>query len=213
MDKIGDLMGKWHRHREMEIYLTTYDGAQHLRLHGWLKRNDTLIKTETIVNNEDHFGNFIVFITENTLNKLKEQNLEKGLFVDLEVMSTESDRWNLYQDINKEHKDENEDMFEKIQYFLFSFQIRDKKDIDKFLVQANETSLALFKKNDDFVQDYIETKELSEREKIRDLDLMIENFVEQERYEDCSFLVEIKKRIGNHYIEVYTNNLLKNIKK
>ena len=42
---------------------------------------------------------------------------------------------------------------------------------------------------------------------------MIENFVEQERYEDCSFLVEIKKRIENHYIEVYTNNLLKNIKK
>ena len=41
----------------------------------------------------------------------------------------------------------------------------------------------------------------------------IENFVEQERYEDCSFLVEIKKRIENHYIEVYTNNLLKNIKK
>ena len=147
------------------------------------------------------------------LKVLKEQNLEKGLFVDLEVMSTESDRWNLYQDINKEHKDENEDMFEKIQDFLFSFQIRDKKDIDKFLVQANETSLALFKKNDDFVQDYIETKELSEREKIRDLDLMIENFVEQERYEDCSFLVEIKKRIENHYIEVYTNNLLKNIKK
>tara|TARA_B100001094_G_scaffold295769_1_gene317374 strand:+ start:1844 stop:2479 length:636 start_codon:yes stop_codon:yes gene_type:complete len=211
MDKIGDLMGKWHRHREMEIYLTTYDGAQHLRLHGWLKRNDTLIKTETITNKENHFGNFIVFITENTLDKLKEQNLEKGLFVDLEVMSTESDRWNLYQDINQ--KNESEDMFEKIQDFLFSFQIRDKKDIDKFLTQANETSLALFKKNDEFVQDYIETKELSESEKIRDLDLMIDNFVEQERYEDCSFLVKIKKRIEKYYIEIHTNNLLKNLKK
>ncbi len=211
MDKIGDLMGKWHRHREMEIYLTTYDGAQHLRLQGWLKRNDTLIKTETITNKENHFGNFIVFITENTLDKLKEQNLEKGLFVDLEVMSTESDRWNLYQDINQ--KNESEDMFEKIQDFLFSFQIRDKKDIDKFLTQANETSLALFKKNDEFVQDYIETKELSESEKIRDLDLMIDNFVEQERYEDCSFLVKIKKRIEKYYIEIHTNNLLKNLKK
>ncbi len=211
MDKIGDLMGKWYRHREMEIYLTTYDGAQHLRLHGWLKRNDTLIKTETITNKENHFGNFIVFITENTLDKLKEQNLEKGLFVDLEVMSTESDRWNLYQDINQ--KNESEDMFEKIQDFLFSFQIRDKKDIDKFLIQANETSLALFKKNDEFVQDYIETKELSESEKIRDLDLMIDNFVEQERYEDCSFLVKIKKRIEKYYIEIHTNNLLKNLKK
>ena len=48
MDRIGDIMGKWHRHRELEVYLTTFDGAQHLRLHGWLKRNDTLIKAENI---------------------------------------------------------------------------------------------------------------------------------------------------------------------
>ena len=193
MDRIGDLMGKWHRHREMEIYLTTFDGAQHLRLHGWLKRNDTLIKTETITNNEDHFGNFIVFITENTLDKLREQNTEKSLFMDLEVMSTESERWNLFQDIRK--KEEKDNILDKIQDFIFSFQIRDKEDIDKFLTQANETSLALFKKNDDFVQDYINTKDLSKKEKLRDIDLMIESFVEEERYEDCAFLVKIKKRI------------------
>ena len=78
---------------------------------------------------------------------------------------------------------------------MFSFQIRDKADIDRFLTQANETSLALFKKNDDFVQDYIKTKELSRKEKLRDLDLMIESFVEEERYEDCAFLVKIKNRI------------------
>ena len=193
MDRIGDLMGKWHRHREMEVYLTTFDGAQHLRLHGWLKRNDTLIKTETITNNEDHFGNFIVFITENTLNKLREQNTEKSLFMDLDVMSTESERWNLFQDIRK--KEEKDNILDKIQDFIFSFQIRDKEDIDKFLTQANETSLALFKKNDDFVQDYINTKDLSKKEKLRDIDLMIESFVEEERYEDCAFLVKIKKRI------------------
>ena len=186
-------MGKWHRHREMEVYLTTFDGAQHLRLHGWLKRNDTLIKTETITNNEDHFGNFIVFITENTLNKLREQNTEKSLFMDLDVMSTESERWNLFQDIRK--KEEKDNILDKIQDFIFSFQIRDKEDIDKFLTQANETSLALFKKNDDFVQDYINTKDLSKKEKLRDIDLMIESFVEEERYEDCAFLVKIKKRI------------------
>ena len=49
MDRIDDIMGKFHRHREVEVYLTTFDGEQHLRLHGWLKRNDVLIKTENIL--------------------------------------------------------------------------------------------------------------------------------------------------------------------
>ena len=44
--------------REFEVYLTTYDGAQHLRLHGWLKRNQALIKAESIANKEKSFGTF-----------------------------------------------------------------------------------------------------------------------------------------------------------
>ena len=190
------MMGKWHRHRELEVYLTTFDGAQHLRLHGWLKRNDTLIKAENISNSEDHFGTFMVYITENQLNKLKENNLDSSLFMDLEVMSTESERWNLFQDINKKEK---EDVFEKIQNFLFSFQIRDKEDIQKFLTQANETSLSLFKKSNEFIDDYVKTKEMSKKDKLKDLDLMIEAFVEEERYEDCAFLVKIKNKVEKHY--------------
>ena len=192
MDRINNIMGRWHRHRELEVYLTTFDGAQHLRLHGWLKRNDTLIKAENINNGEDHFGTFMVYITENQLNKLKENNLDSNLFMDLEVMSTESERWNLFQDINQKKK---ENIMDKIQDFIFSFQIRDKEDIEKFLVQANETSLALFKKSDDFVNDYVETKEMSSKDKLKDLDLIIEAFVEEERYEDCAFLVKIKEKV------------------
>ena len=192
MDRINNIMGRWHRHRELEVYLTTFDGAQHLRLHGWLKRNDTLIKAENINNGEDHFGTFMVYITENQLNKLKENNLDSNLFMDLEVMSTESERWNLFQDINQKKK---ENIMDKIQDFIFSFQIRDKEDIEKFLVQANETSLALFKKSDDFVNEYVETSEMSSKDKLKDLDLMIEAFVEEERYEDCAFLVKIKEKV------------------
>ena len=192
MDRINDIMGKWHRHRELEVYLTTFDGAQHLRLHGWLKRNDTLIKAENINNGEDHFGTFMVYITENQLNKLKENNLDSNLFMDLEVMSTESERWNLFQDINQKKK---ENIMDKIQDFIFSFQIRDKEDIEKFLVQANETSLALFKKSDDFINEYVETSEMSSKDKLKDLDLMIEAFVEEERYEDCALLVKIKEKV------------------
>ena len=196
MDRIDDIMGKFHRHNEMEVYLTTFDGSQHLRLHGWLKRNDTLIKSENIVDQDDYFGVFMVFITENQLDKLKENNTESSLFMDLEIMSTESERWNIFQGLNK---DSFENDLEKIQDFMFSFQIRDKGDIQKFLTQANETSLALFKKNKDFITDYIETTEMSEKDKLKDLEIMIDTFVEEERYEDCALLVKIKNKVIKYY--------------
>ena len=186
----------WNKHRELEVFLTTYDGEQHLRLHGWLKRNDVIIKSENIVKENDYFGVFTVYVTENQLNKLKDQNRERSLFMDLEVMSTESERWNLFKDFNKDKETNIADIMKD---FIFSFQIRDKKDIEKFLKEANETSLALFKKNDDFIDDYVETDEMSAKEKVRDLDLMIEAFVEEERYEDCALLVKIKEKIIKNY--------------
>ena len=188
-------VSKWNRHRELEVFLTTFDGAQHLRLHGWLKRNDVIIKSENMVDQDDYFGVFTVYITENQLNKLKENNTESGLYMELEVMSTESERWSIFQNKTK-NKDK---ILESIQNFMFSFQIRDKKDIDKFLKEANETSLALFKKNDDFIDDYVNTDEMSAKDKIKDLDLMIEAFVEEERYEDCALLVKVKDKIKKHY--------------
>ena len=203
MDRIDDIMGRWKRHRELEVFLTTFDGAQHLRLHGWCKRNDILIKTENIVNQDDYFGVFMVYITENQLNKLKENNTESALFMELEVMSTESERWNVWKGMQDKEK-----LFESIQNFMFSFQIRDKKDIEKFLVEANETSLALFKKNKAFIKDYIETKEMSKKDKLKDLELMIEAFVEEERYEDCAFLVKIKEKVIKHYEKPITKKKL-----
>jgi valyl-tRNA synthetase len=187
-------MGRWKRHRELEVFLTTFDGAQHLRLHGWLKRHDVLIKSENIVDQDDYFGVFTVYVTENQLDKLKENNTESSLFMELEVMSTESERWNIFKGMKDKDR-----LFESIQNFMFSFQIRDKKDIESFLTQANETSLALFKKNKAFITDYVETPEMSAKDKMRDLDLMIEAFVEEERYEDCALLVKIKDKVKKHY--------------
>ena len=94
--------GQWNRQAEMEVCFKTYDGTQHLRLHGWLKRNDTLIKMESFTTekerkNKSHFGSFIVFITEKTLEKLKEENLEKGLFMDLEILSSGEQRFETYK--------------------------------------------------------------------------------------------------------------------
>jgi valyl-tRNA synthetase len=143
-------------------------------------------------------GVFMVYITENQLDKRKENNTERSLFMELEVMSSESDRWNIFQGLKK---DSLKNDIEKIQDFMFSFQIRDKGDIEKFLIQANETSLALFKQNKDFITDYIETEELTYGDKVKDLDIMIETFVEEERYEDCAILVKIKKKMKKYYLK------------
>ena len=193
-------MAKYERHREFEVHLLTYDGAQHLRLHGWLKRNDVLIKSETIHNTEDSFGRFMIFINDIMLEKLKEENLERGLFIDIDVMNGESERWGLIKNIEREDEEtERENLLDKIQDFMFSFQIRDKEDIEKFLKKANETSLKLFKQSKSFIRDYVETKELTYEDKIKDLNLMIEAFIEEERYEDCALLVKVKKQINKHY--------------
>ena len=194
MDRIDDIMGRWNRHREIEVFLTTYDGAQHLRLHGWLKKNDVLIKSENIVDQDDYFGVFTIYVNETMLDRLKEENTDKDLFIDLEVMSTESERWNIFKGMKDKDK-----LFESIQNFMFSFQIRDKKDIEKFLTEANETSLALFKQNKDFIKDYVETIEMTKKDKLKDLELMIEAFIEEERYEDCALLVKIKNKVIKHY--------------
>ena len=191
-----DKDGTWPQHREFEVHLTTFDGAQHLRLNGWFKRNDVLVKSESIHNKKDTFGTFIIYINDIMLDRLKADNLERGLFCDIEVFNNEENRYYSYKKIK------NENLAEKIKDFLFAFQINDKEDIDRFLTQANETSLALFKKNKDFVIDYVKTKELSEKEKIRDIDLMIEAFQEVERYEDCAFLVKIKNKVIKHYKKI-----------
>ena len=197
MDRLSDIMGgMFGRHREMEVFLTTIDGPQHLRLHGWLKRNDILIKSENIMDIDDHFGVFMIYTSEKYLERLKEENIDRDLFIDLEVMSTENERGDLYRGIRGKNKD---NILANIQDFLFSFQIRDKKDIEKFLKQANETSLALFKKNKSFIKDYVETKEMSAKDKLKDLELMIEAFVEEERYEDCALLVKVKEKVIKHY--------------
>ena len=192
-DYESENMGQWNRHTEMEIYLTTFDGAQHLRLHGWLKRNDTLIKTEQFASKGDgHFGGFIVYITTKTLDKLKEENTEKGLFANLEILSGEKERWNTYKEMDGVMK-----LDEGIKNFLFDVasQLTSKEDISRFVGRANETTIKLFKKSNSYIREYIETNDMSYKNKIKDLDILIDYFEEQERYEDCALLIKVKQKV------------------
>tara|TARA_R110000744_G_scaffold16928_2_gene46291 strand:- start:328 stop:615 length:288 start_codon:yes stop_codon:yes gene_type:complete len=85
------------------------------------------------------------------------------------------------------------------------------EDIQDFLTHANEISLALFKQNKDFIVEYVKTKEMSKKDKLKDIKLMIEHFIEEERYEDCALLVGIKEDVIEYY-DKQTEKLLKKIK-
>ena len=214
---------------ELEVYLTTYDGAQHLRLHGWLKRNSILIKSETIAKAKDHFGMFMIYVNDEMLDKLREANIEQGMYCDMDVMGNESSRLDLFKKSNNIKLDwgkleddldedgnfpldedgrfdssrlENLDKFSNgIKSFMFSLDLQSPEKMDEFVRSANEMSLKLFKREDEFVEEYIKTPAMSSKEKIKDIEIMIEYFIENgERYEDCAILHKIKDRIINYEI-------------
>ena len=184
-----DMSGQWDS-KEIEIYLTTYDGAQHLLLHGWLKKNRVTIKMEHHASKKDNsFGGFSVYISESLLEKLKEDNLENGLFTDIEIISKKETKTFSLDNIVK--------LDEGIKEFLFDIagNISSPEDISKFVGKANETTLKLFKSDPAYITEYIETNEMTYEHKIKDLDILIQYFEEQERYEDCALILEVKKKV------------------
>ena len=75
---------------ELEVHIITIDGAQHLRLNGYLKRNSVLIKSETIADDkkEGIFGRFMIYPTYKQLEALKKENRKNDLYSELETMTT-----------------------------------------------------------------------------------------------------------------------------
>jgi len=193
-----EMDGQWNRQAEMEVCIKTYDGTQHLRLHGWLKRNDVLVKMEQFTSEKErkkdthYFGSFIIFITEKTLEKLKEENLEKGLFMDLEILSSGEKRFETWKGIDSITK-----LDEGIKDFLFDIagSISSPEDITRFVSRANETTVKLFRKSQTYITEYVETNEMTHEHKIKDLDMLLEYFEEREQYEDCALILEVKEKV------------------
>ncbi len=73
--------------------------------------------------------------------------------------------------------------------------------IHTFLSASHLFMLKMFKKDRGVVNHYIKSKMMSTKDKIEDLDQMIEYFegnpddIESQRFEDCAFIQKIKKRI------------------
>jgi len=86
-----------------------------------------------------------------------------------------------------------------------------REEIQEFLTHANEVSLSLFKESEEFINDYVKTTEMTKKDKLKDIEIMIEHFVDEERYEDCALLVGIKEDVMEYY-DKQTEKLLKKIK-
>ena len=191
---LGDNFSK-HMAHELEVHIITIDGAQHLRLNGYLKRNSILIKSEVISNSKksDIFGRFMIYPTHKQLEALKKENRKNDLYSELEIMTTEDGRWDLYKKDTRTYNIEKLD--EGIKNFLFNISLQNPKDISKWIEKANNISLELFKKNESYVNEYVETNDMTSDDKIKDIDMMIDYFEEREKYEDCALLVKIKEKI------------------
>jgi len=184
---------------ELEVHIITIDGAQHLRLNGYLKRNSILIKSETIADNkkEGIFGRFMIYPTHKQLEALKKENRKNDLYNELEIMTSEDGRWNLYKKDTQyfEPKDNIQRLDEGIKEFLFNISLQTPKDLTNWIQKANTISLELFKKSKSYIDEYVESNDMTNKDKMKDIDMMINYFEEKEQYEDCALLMKVKKRI------------------
>ena len=191
---------------ELEVHIITIDGAQHLRLNGYLKRNSILVKSEIISNNKKSgiFGRFMIYPTHKQLEALKKENRKNNLYDELETMTSESGRWDLYKKDTKNFNIEKLD--EGIKNFLFNISLQTSKDISSWVEKANKVSMDLFKSSKSYQDEYVETNEMAYEDKIRDVDMMIEYFEEREHYEDCAILLKIKQRIEKRQLLIKLQN-------
>ena len=180
---------------ELEVHIITVDGAQHLRLNGYLKRNSILIKSETIASDEKEgvFGRFMIYPTYKQLEALKKENRKNDLYDELETMTNENGRWDLYKKDTAMFNIQKLD--EGIKNFLFDISLQTPKEINNWVKKANKMTLELFKTSKSYQDEYVESNDMTYKDKLKDIDIMIEYFEEREKYEDCALLMKIKQRI------------------
>ena len=185
---------------ELEVHIITIDGAQHLRLSGYLKRNSILIKSETIASDEKEgvFGRFMIYPTYKQLEALKKENRKNDLYDELETMTNEDGRWDLYKKDTAMFNIKKLD--EGIKNFLFDISLQTPKDLTNWVEKANKVSMDLFRSSKSYQDEYVETNDMGYKEKIKDIDMMIDYFEEREKYEDCAILMKIKQRIEKREI-------------
>ena len=135
----------------------------------------------------------MIYPTYKQLEALKKENRKNDLYTELETMTNEDGRWDLYKKDTAMFNIQKLD--EGIKNFLFDISLQTPKDINNWVEKANKVSMDLFRESKSYQDEYVETNEMAYKEKIKDIDMMINYFEEREKYEDCAILMKIKQRI------------------
>jgi len=116
--------------------------------------------------------------------------LDKGLFVHMDIISSEESYFKSNDNMMK--------LDDGIKEFLFDIAggISEPKDIERFVGKANETTIKLFREAPEYITEYVESNEMTYDHKIQDLNILIQYFEEQERYEDCALILEVKNKLA-----------------
>ena len=123
--------------------------------------------------------------------------------MDIEILSNGEKRFETWKGLDRVTK-----LDEGIKDFLFDIagSISSPEDISRFVGRANETTLKLFKQDSIYITEYVETNEMTYEHKLKDLDLLIEYFEKQERYEDCALILDVKEKVQTRQLLIKTQN-------
>jgi len=75
---------KWENRRgerDLEVYITTHDLKQHDLIKNWLSGNNVLVRSD-IIGLSLGIGYYIIYMTQEILDKLNEESQGKGLYID-----------------------------------------------------------------------------------------------------------------------------------
>ena len=119
-------------------------------------------------------------------------------------MTNENGRWDLYKKDTAMFNIQKLD--EGIKNFLFDISLQTPKEISNWVEKANKVSLELFKTSKSYQDEYVESNDMTYKDKLKDIDIMIEYFEDREKYEDCALLMKIKQRIEKRQLLIKLQN-------
>jgi hypothetical protein len=104
----------------------------------------------------------MIYPTYKQLESLKKSNRKNDLYSELETMTSEDGRWDLYKkDMKYFNPNDNiQKLDEGIKEFLFNISLQTPKDLTNWIEKANKVSIELFKKSKSYQDEYVETNDM-----------------------------------------------------
>jgi len=191
---------------KMEVNIIVNDLSNYKDLRRFLKKRKITILGEyfpgekTLMEDSSYFCNIEVLVTLEDYQALSDSDIDVSFILNTTMSFPLMDDLNNLPFIKK-YMLENYPDPEKESHGNEKYWEERLAKIDTFLNASHLFMLKMFKKNKESAEHFINTKVMSTKDKLQELNGMIRYFegdpkdIETQRYEDCAFLKKMKKRI------------------